>query len=386
MDFIKISLVILSMAIGYLIGSINPGYFFGKLKGIDLREVGTRNAGTSNTYRVLGLRYAAPTAFFDTFKELFVVYLAFYIFGIDLFFAHLSGLMTIIGHIFPFYMHFRGGQGVAVSVGLMFFYLLSYLIINPLLILFLFYDLALVAIFTFVTKRGTILSFIVLPPLGYFIQVNYSNNAYNFFFWIILAHIMLIGMINVVSRKTIQISNETFLKNKWRFVSRPFAIIYVIFYVIFEQVLTLWIIGIVALFYISLGLIHIFRKNEHVKYSSMIIFLVALFLTFLLFPRNIAIIASTFTIFADIFGKIFGLAFGRKKILNKTVEESLAYFGCILICSYVLYTLLNISPFVLFFGGLAAALIEIISTEMVENITIPLFSGLIMYIVLLAGL
>lgn len=385
MDFIKISLVILSIAIGYLIGSINPGYFFGKLEGIDLREVGTCNAGISNTYRILGFRYAAPTAFIDTFKGLFVVYLAFYIFGIELFFAHLSGLMTIIGHIFPFYMHFRGGQGVAASVGLMFFYLLSYLIMDPLLILFLFYDLILVAIFTFVTKRGTILSFIVLPPLGYFIHVNYSNNAYNFFFWIILAHIMIIGMINVVSRKAIQFSDETFLKHKWRFVSRPFAIIFVIFYVVYEKVITLWIIGIVALFFTSLGLIHKLRKNELGKYSSMIIFLVAFFLTILLFPQNIAIIACTFTIFADIFGKIFGLAFGRRKILNKTIEGTLAYFGCILICSYVLATLLNVSPFVLIFGGLAATLIELFSTERFKNITVPLFSGIIMFIALLAG-
>jgi len=402
MEFIEISLIILSLTLGYLIGSINPGYFFGKLKGVDLREVGSCNAGTSNTYRILGLKYAAPTALFDFFKGLFVVYFAFNIFSIDLFFAHLSGLMTIIGHIFPFYMHFRGGQGVATSVGLMFFYLLSYLIIDPLLILFLFYDLALVAIFTFVTKRGTILSFIVLPPLGYFIHVNYSYNVYNFFFWIIIAHIMIIGMINVISRKTIQIRDTNFTEHKWRVLTRPFSILFVVFYVVYSQGIALLIIGIVSIAFIMLDMIrflhkqtnvllhekvkNLFRKNEYQAFSSMTIFLTAFFITILVFPKEIAIAASTFLIFGDTFGKIFGLAFGRHKILNKTVEGTLAYFGCILICSYVLYTLLDISPYILIFGGLSAPLIELFSMGMNDNITVPIFSGAIMYVVFLAGL
>ncbi|MFX1590252.1 MAG: glycerol-3-phosphate acyltransferase, partial [Promethearchaeota archaeon] len=59
---------ILSIFIGYFIGTINPGYIFGRLNKIDIREVGTRNAGTSNVYKTLGLSYAIPTAFYDTLK------------------------------------------------------------------------------------------------------------------------------------------------------------------------------------------------------------------------------------------------------------------------------------------------------------------------------
>ena len=91
-------------------------------------------------------------------------------------------------------------------------------------------------------------------------------------------------------------------------------------------------------------------------------------------------------IFGDTFGKIFGLAFGKHKILNKTVEGSLAYLGCILICCYVLYTLMDISPYILIFGGISAPLIELFSMGMNDNITVPIFSGSIMYVVFLAGI
>ena len=130
MEPIQIFVGVIFLFVGYFVGTINPGYFFGKLKGIDLREVGTKNAGTSNTYKILGLRYAAPTALFDTFKSLLVVYFA-SISGAGIIFSHLSGIMTIVGHIFPFYLKFNGGQGVAAAAGMLLFYLLSYFIINP---------------------------------------------------------------------------------------------------------------------------------------------------------------------------------------------------------------------------------------------------------------
>ncbi|MBY9004749.1 MAG: glycerol-3-phosphate acyltransferase [Candidatus Lokiarchaeota archaeon] len=401
MESLEILLSIFSCIVGYFLGSVNPGYFFGKMKGIDIREHGTKNAGTSNTYKVLGLKYAAPTALFDTFKSLLMIYVA-TLLGVPLFFAHLSGIMTIVGHIFPFYMNFKGGQGVAAGTGMMLFYIISYFTLNFSLLYFLIFDMVLVAIFTYITRRGTILSLIVLPPFGYFIHVTYPMHPYNLFFWIILAHIMYIGASNVITRKTIQITDENYTGHKWRVLTRPFSILFVVFYVVFSQGIALLIIGIVSVAFIVLDMIRflhkqtnvllyekvktLFRKNEYQTFSSMTIFLTSFFITILVFPKEIAIAASTFLIFGDTFGKIFGLAFGKHKILNKTVEGTLAYFGCIMICSYVLYTLLDISPYILIFGGLSAPLIELFSMGMNDNITVPIFSGTIMYVVFLAGL
>jgi len=402
MESLEILLSIASCIMAYFFGSINPGYFFGKMKGIDIREHGTKNAGTSNTYKVLGLKYAAPTALFDTFKGLLIIYLA-TLLGVPLFFAQLSGIITILGHVFPFYMNFRGGQGVAAGTGMMLFYIISYFTLDFIsLFYFIIFEMVLVAIFTYVTRRGTILSLIVLPPLGYFVVVTYPLHPYNIFFLIILAHIIFIGALNVITRKTMQITDENYVQHKWRVLTRPFSILFIVFYVIFSQEIALLIIGIVSIAFIMLDIIRflhkqtnallhekvkkLFRKNEYHAFSSMTVFLTAFFVTILVFPKEIAITASTFLIFGDTFGKIFGLAFGRHKILNKTVEGTLAYFGCILICSYVLYTLLDISPYILLFGGLSAPLIELFSMGINDNITVPIFSGAIMYVAFLAGL
>ena len=115
-NFVIINLI--SVCIGYLIGSISPSYFFGKLKGVDIREIGTKNAGTTNTYRMLGIQYAIPTASYDTLKGLFAIYLSL-VLGANLFFASMAGFAAILGHIFPFYLHFNGGQGVAAATGMM---------------------------------------------------------------------------------------------------------------------------------------------------------------------------------------------------------------------------------------------------------------------------
>ena len=55
MDAYSLLINITIIGIGYLIGSVSPSYFLGKLKGVDIREIGTKNAGTTNTYRMLGI-------------------------------------------------------------------------------------------------------------------------------------------------------------------------------------------------------------------------------------------------------------------------------------------------------------------------------------------
>ena len=401
MEMSQIILSIVFPIVGYLVGSINPGYLLGKMKGIDIREEGTKNAGTSNTYHLLGLKYAVPTATYDTFKGLLVIFIA-TITGTPQFFALLSGIMAIVGHVFPFYMNFKGGQGVATATGMMLFYIVGYLTLNISILYFLIFEMILVGIFTYITRRGTLLALIVIPPFGYFIEVTYPGNPFNLFLWIILAQIISINIYNVINMKVIHITDENFTGHKWRVIMRPLSILFVVFYVIYSQFIALVIIGCVAIIFILLDIIRflhkqtnvvlhekakaLFRKNEFQRFSSMTVFLVAFFVTILLFPKEIAIAASTFLIFGDTFGKVFGLAFGKHKILNKTVEGTLAYYGCMMICGYILYTLLNISPWVLIFGGLSAPLIELFSMGINDNITVPLFSGAIMYVVLLGGL
>ncbi len=111
---------------GYGIGSIMPSYLLGKLKKTDIRTLGTGNAGTTNTFQSLGLVYAIPTAFIDTMKGVFSILIAL-ILGADFIFGQIAGFAAIVGHVFPFYMRFKGGKGVACAAGIMLYYFLDYI-------------------------------------------------------------------------------------------------------------------------------------------------------------------------------------------------------------------------------------------------------------------
>jgi len=323
------------------------------LKGVDIRQVGTKNAGTSNTFRSLGLIYAIPTALYDTLKGVLVVLIALAL-GVNPLFAHISGLMVILGHIFPFYLKFRGGQGVAAAIGLLLFYLYNYILQNPLFLLIMPYLLVIVLIFLYISRIGNLLGVMVLPVLGYSIWVNYPLNEQNIFVTILLGQIVLIGIYNIIDRGLIVIKDEDLRTRWWRVITRPFAFLFIVIFLIYGQITSLIVIGIVACVFIFLDFLRIFhgksetimtdktkkiyREAERKKFSSMTIFLVAIFITLLLFERNIAIASSVFLIFGDSFGKIFGLAFGKKWIIkhSKSVEGTLAYFGSMLIFGYIL--------------------------------------------------
>jgi glycerol-3-phosphate acyltransferase PlsY len=394
---------ILSLIIGYFIGSFLPAYVFGKLKHADLTREGTRNLGTANVYRTLGILYAVPTAIYDTLKGLFMIWFSFML-KADPFFAYLSGIMAIAGHIFPFYLKFRGGQGVACATGMLLFYLVNYFVIMPTFLLYVIYLGIIVIIFYLISKRGNLLGVMTLPMLGYGLLVYYPNLIYNLFIWIIIIQVVTIQVYNIIDRKMMIIEDETFRLHWWRVATRPIAALFILFYLIYTQYITLLIIGSVALVFILLDLIRfinkqtnemfstkvkaIFRKNEYKKFSSMTIFLISSFISVLLFQKAIAITALTFLIFGDLFSKIFGLAFGRHKILDweRTIEGTLANYGSVLIFGFILYTGLDISLIILIIGGITAPIVEFFSMHVNDNLTVPLISGSIMTVALIAGL
>jgi len=273
--------------------------------------------------------------------------------------------------------------------------LLNYLLTGTQMLIFIFvYLIFVIAIFFFVTKTGIIIAIIVLSLLGYAVFIYYPENPYNLFFWIVVAYDVSVSFYDMIKGKVIKIEDETFKSHWWRVATRPFAFLFIFFYIISTQIIALLIIGIVTLVFIVLDITRflnkqtnelftvrfksIFRKNESKKFSSMTIFLVATFLSILLFEKNIAITALTFLIFGDIFSKIFGLAFGRHKIFQKTIEGTLAFFGCTLICGFVLYNILDIPLFILIIGGITAPLVELFSFQLNDNFTVSLISGAVM--------
>jgi len=113
--------ILIASVIGYLVGSIQPSYFIGKIKGIDIREHGSKNAGAANTTLILGWGLGLFAGIFDVLKAAFCVVITSYIFKSPdfSFLPFLSGLMAVIGHNYPFYMGFDGGKGTACVIGIM---------------------------------------------------------------------------------------------------------------------------------------------------------------------------------------------------------------------------------------------------------------------------
>jgi len=122
----SIFIIISTILLAYLIGSVPTAVWVGKMfYGMDIREHGSGNAGATNTFRVLGVKAGIPVLIFDIFKGWLVVQFAAFTNDYLLLSNHqlvtyqlALGVMALIGHIFPIYVGFRGGKGVATLLGL----------------------------------------------------------------------------------------------------------------------------------------------------------------------------------------------------------------------------------------------------------------------------
>ena len=112
---------LLAALFSYVLGSISPAYLMGRLKGFDIRSKGSKNAGASNVVITLGEGMGILCAAFDVAKAVLAVWLTGMIFPESNTFA-VSAVSCILGHIFPFYLGFRGGKGLACLGGVVFIF------------------------------------------------------------------------------------------------------------------------------------------------------------------------------------------------------------------------------------------------------------------------
>ncbi|HZG79391.1 MAG TPA: glycerol-3-phosphate 1-O-acyltransferase PlsY [Brevibacillus sp.] len=111
-------MVLLSWVISYLIGSISFSYLISKkIAGIDIRSHGSGNAGATNTLRVLGKGPAILVLLLDAAKGLLAMGITHLLTGGDPVAYAMSGLFAIAGHNWPIFFGFRGGKGIATTLG-----------------------------------------------------------------------------------------------------------------------------------------------------------------------------------------------------------------------------------------------------------------------------
>lgn len=175
---------ILCIGIGYLFGLFQTGYLYGRLHGIDIREHGSGNAGSTNALRTLGAKAGAITFLGDAFKCVFAVIAMYYLIGsrhTDMLalLKIYTGAGVILGHNYPFYLKFKGGKGVAATGGM----LLSFDWIMTLcgMITFLggYLITKFVSVGSLLVYVGFMIELVILGQIGHFgMQQVYLNEMY----------------------------------------------------------------------------------------------------------------------------------------------------------------------------------------------------------------
>ena len=117
---------VLALLIGYLFGMIEGSLIIGKLFGVDIRKTGDGNPGTANTFRNVGKKAGFLVMFVDITKAAVAIWLAGLLAGEDASMRELLKLYgfagAVLGHDFPFYLHFKGGKGSACFSGFVIFH------------------------------------------------------------------------------------------------------------------------------------------------------------------------------------------------------------------------------------------------------------------------
>ncbi len=164
---------IICLVIGYVFGLFQTAYIYGKLHGIDIRNYGSGNAGTTNTMRVLGTKAGLFVLLCDIVKCILAVVVTGLIFGkthpdMVYLLKLYAAAGAILGHNFPFYLHFKGGKGIAATAGLILSFH-PYLIPMGVILFFgAFFTTHYVSLGSLLVYAGFFIELIVLGQLGIF--------------------------------------------------------------------------------------------------------------------------------------------------------------------------------------------------------------------------
>lgn len=158
--------VIFCIIISYLLGNISGGMIFGKLLfNKDIRDYGSKNAGTTNALRVFGIKAGALTFIVDVLKSLLACFIGMKLLGLSG--ILLAGIFVVIGHNWPIFLNFKGGKGIASSFGFIMF--LDYKIAIVAIIIFI-----IIVILTKYISLGSMLTTTLVLPISY-IFFGYRN-------------------------------------------------------------------------------------------------------------------------------------------------------------------------------------------------------------------
>ena len=168
------------LVIGYCLGLFQTSYFYGKMKGIDIRQYGSGNAGTTNTMRVLGTKAGLIVLLGDILKTILAVVIAALLFGKShpetIYLLKLyAGMGAILGHNFPFYMNFKGGKGIAATAGLVLSFHPYFIVVGAILFFGAFVTTHYVSLGSLLVYAGLMIQMVICGQMGLFEGMTQAN-------------------------------------------------------------------------------------------------------------------------------------------------------------------------------------------------------------------
>ena len=167
---------VICLLIGYVFGLFQTAYFYGKAHGIDIRQHGSGNSGTTNALRVLGTKAGLIVFAGDCLKCMAAVWLVRLIFGntyhesIYLLCLY-AGAGAILGHNYPFYMNFKGGKGIAATAGMVLSFHPYFIITGVLLFFIPFFTTHLVSLGSLLVYAGLMIQLVICGQTGLFAEM-----------------------------------------------------------------------------------------------------------------------------------------------------------------------------------------------------------------------
>ena len=174
---------IIRIILSYLIGSISGSMVIGKFKKVDIREMGSGNAGGTNAFRTQGTLFALGVIIIDIFKGFAATYYIGMGFGDVSSLSLICGFASVIGHIYPIYHQFKGGKGAGTLIGVLLALPLSGIVIPTLILIWL-----VILVVTGYVGLGTIITGISFPLYLYF----FSNQVPELMIFGMLCSILII--------------------------------------------------------------------------------------------------------------------------------------------------------------------------------------------------
>lgn len=379
--------ILLAAGAAYLLGSISPSFFLGKLvKGIDIRQHGDHNAGGANTLATVGVVPGIAVALFDLSKGLIALLIASSLFGLSGELLLIPIAAAIAGHVFPFYLQFRGGQGAGTAVGVFGYYLFALMIAGRLP----WETVALVgvvgAVVALVAPTVEFIGVAMIPLLIYLV-LHYAGLS----FPASAMALLLVFLLGVTSynflRKGILRSDAVIGRN-WGMIVVTAAGTGVLLLRCLAGREAAAAASVVAVLGFGAAAAAGWRRARRrsgdagtLATESALFYLGALLVT-LLFPRPAACLALAFLVGGSLFGELFGSEVGFRPVTGAgTFRRAVVFFCGCLAAGEIVSTSLGLTLPPLFVGAAAAFAAAFFLPRPYETAAAGLLGGLALWII-----